>query len=195
MTNGQKWFVIVGLFFVGLLGGVFAQQQFSGGQAVTITSGSVTATQASGANLHVDVDSAPTTTVSGTVSLSALPALVAGTAQIGVTTPRTGCGATAYESGSPVGFSALSASTVTLTSTTTCALTVVITNTGSASFTYYLTDAQSSAVSVIGSSGNPITILPGERDEYDFPNGAKFNSGIKLTASAATGTYYVFGVQ
>ena len=70
-----------------------------------------------------------------------------------------------------------------------------MTNTGAASFTYYVTDNASTPIPVIGSSGNPITILPGERDEYTFPNGAKFNAGVKLTASATTGSYYLLGVQ
>lgn len=222
MNNAQKWAVIVGLFAIGLVGGLYAQQQYSGGQSVTISGaipaganaiGSVTATQATGANLHVDVDSAPSTAVTGTfwqttqpvsgtfwqstqpVSLATAPALVAGTAKIGVTYPYTGCGTTQYESGSPVGFAALAASTTTLTSTTTCVLSMVVSNTGSASFTYYVTDNQATPIPILGSSGNPITILPGERDEYTFQNGTKFNSGIKLTASATTGSYYVLGIQ
>lgn len=201
MSNRQKWAVIVGLFLVGALAGV-AQQQFSGGQAVTVTSGSITATQTTGANLHVDVDSAPTTAVTGTfwqstqpVSLTSLPALAAGTAVVGVTTPLTGCGSTKVESGSPAGFAALAASTTTVESSTTCILTLIVTNTGASSFTYYATDNAATPIPVIGSSGNPITILPGERDEYTFPNGAKCNAGIKLTSSATTGAYYLLGVQ
>jgi hypothetical protein len=207
MSQKQKnWSAIgvmfIGLFFLSLIGGVYAQQQFSGGSAVTVTSGTITATQATGSNLHVAVDSAPTTAVTGTffqgtqpVSLATAPALVAGTAKIGITYPYTGCGTTSFESGSPVGFAALAAATTTITSTTTCILTFVITNTGAASFTYYATDNAGTPVPIIGSSGNPITILPGERDEYTFPNGSKFNAGIKLTSSATTGSFYILGVQ
>ena len=211
--KAKNWSAIgvmfVGLFFLSLIGGLWAQQQFSGGQSVTIAGslpaganaiGSVTATQATGSNLHVAVDSAPA--VTGTfwqttqpVSLATAPALVAGTAKIGEVYPYTGCGTTQFESGSPVGFAALVASTTTVASATTCALTFVITNTGVASFTYYVTDNASTPIPVIGSSGNPITILPGERDEYTFPNGSKFNAGIKLTSSAITGAYYILGVQ
>lgn len=215
MTRGQRWF-IAACFGLGLLLGPFfiiAQQQFSGGQAVTVTSGTVTATQATGSNLHVAVDSAPTTAVTGTfwqatqpvsgtfwqstqpVSLASLPALGAGTAVVGVTTPLTGCGSTKVETGSPAGFAALAASTTTIESATTCILTLIVTNTGAASFTYYVTDNAGTPIPVIGSSGNPITILSGERDEYTFPNGAKCNAGIKLTASATTGAYYLLGVQ
>jgi hypothetical protein len=205
--------MFLGLFFLSFVVSLFAQQQFSGGQAVTIT-GSLPAgsntigavTQASGPwteNLtqvnsnavQTGIGASSTGTQRVAVSNDSTIGLVAGTAQVGVTTPRTGCGATAFESGSPVGFAALAASTTTVTSTTTCALTFVITNTGSASFTYYLTDNAATPIPVIGSSGNPITILAGERDEYTFPSGAKFNAGIKLTASATTGAYYVFGVQ
>ena len=107
------------IFLLGPLA-VIAQQQFSGGQSVTVTGalpaggnaiGSVTATQATGSNLHVDVDSAPTTPVTGTfwqatqpTSLASLPALVAGTAKVGITYPYTGCGTTQFESGTPARF-------------------------------------------------------------------------------------------
>jgi hypothetical protein len=212
MSNRQKWAVIAGLFLIGAVAGI-AQQQFSGGQAVTVTSGTVTATQGSGANLHVDVDSAPTTAVTGTfwqstqpvsgtfwqstqpTSLASLPALATGSNVIGITDPLTGCGTTKVESGSPAGFAALAAATTTVESSTTCILTLIVTNTGSSSFTYYVTDNAATPIPVIGSSGNPITILAGERDEYTFPNGSKFNAGIKLTASATTGAYYLLGVQ
>lgn len=206
MTNAQKWAVIVGLFLVALLGGVFAQQQFSGGQAVTVTSGTVTANAGTGPATAWKVDLGSTTAnataikvdpsaVTSPVSLASLPALAAGTAKVGITYPLTGCGTTAAESGSPVGFAALSASTATVFSSTTCLLTFIISNTGAASLTYYVTDNAGTPVSVIGSSGNPITLLPGERDEYTFSNGSKFNAGVKLTASAATGAFYMYGVQ
>jgi len=200
MTKAMKWVIVLGIAFGALV--VVAQQQFSGGQAVTVTSGSITATQGTGSNLHVAVDSAPTTAVTGTffqgtqpVSLATAPALVASTAKIGITYPYTGCGTTTFESGSPVGFTALAATTTTVTATTTCALTFIVTNTGASSFTYYVTDNAATPIPVIGSSGNPITILAGERDEYTFQNGAKFNAGIKLTASATTGSFYVLGLQ
>jgi hypothetical protein len=215
MTKGQKWFVVMCLG-LGLLLGPFiliAQQQFSGGQAVTVSAALPTGantigavTQASGPwtqNVTQFGGSAVATGtgVSGagvprvTVSSDSSLALAAGTAKVGIVAPQTGCGATNFESGSPVGFAALAAATTTVTSTTTCVLTLILTNTGSANFTYYVTDNQATPVSVLGSSGNPITILPGERDEYTFNNGAKFNSGIKITASATTGSFYVFGVQ
>jgi hypothetical protein len=211
-TKQKNWAAIgvmfVGLFCLSLVGGLWAQQQYSGGQSVTVAgslpagsntigavniaaSQSITATQATGSNLHVAVDSAPTTAV----TLATAPALVASTALIGETYPYTGCGTTKVESGSPAGFAALSASTVTLESSTTCVLTFIVSNTGSASFTYYVTDNASTPIPVIGSSGNPVTILPGERDEYTFQNGSKFNAGIKLTASATTGSYYLLGIQ
>ncbi len=219
MSNRQKWAVIAGLFLVGVLAGV-AQQQFSGGQSVTISGALPAGSNAIG---HVTVDAAPTTAVTGTfwqatqpvslasapstpvtgtfwqatqpASLASLPALAAGTAKIGIAYPYTGCGTTQFESGSPAGFVALAAATTTVASATTCVLTFIVTNTGAASFTYYATDNAGTPIPVIGSSGNPITILPGERDEYTFPNGSKFNAGIKLTSSATTGAYYVLGVQ
>lgn len=205
--------MFVGLFFLSFVIGLRAQQQFSGGQSVTI-SGSLPAggntigavTQASGpwtenltqvntVAINTGIGASGTGTQRVAVSNDSTLGLVAGTAKIGITYPFTACGATAFESGSPVGFAALAAATTTITSTTTCVLTFVITNTGAASFTYFVTDNAGTPIPVIGSSGNPITILPGERDEYTFQNGSKFNAGIKLTSSATTGAFYIFGVQ
>jgi len=206
-------FMFFGLFFLSLMGGVLAQQQFSGGQAVTIsgalptganTIGAVTqasgpwtnnVTQFGGSNVATGTGAGGVGIPRVTVSNDSTLGLVAGTAKIGITYPLTGCGTTAAESGSPVGFSALAASTTTVFSSTTCLLSFVITNTGAASFTYYVTDNAGTPIPIIGSSGNPITILAGERDEYTFSNGAKFNAGVKLTASATTGAYYMYGVQ
>ena len=205
MSNRQKWAVILGLFLVGVLAGV-AQQQFSGGQAVTVTSGTITANAGSGPATAWKVDLGSTTAnataikvdgsgVTQPASLASLPALAAGTAKVGIVYPYTGCGTTQFESGSPAGFVALAAATTTIASSTTCVLTFIITNTGAASFTYYVTDNAGTPIPVVGSAGNPITILPGERDEYTFANGSKFNAGIKLTSSATTGAYYILGVQ
>lgn len=200
MSVKQKNWAAIGVMFFGLfvlsfVGSLIAQQQFSGGQSVTIAAGSA-------AIGTVTVTSAPTTAVTGTfwqatqpVSLATAPALVASTALIGETYPYTGCGTTKVESGSPAGFAALSASTVTLESSTTCVLTFIVTNTGSTSLTYYVTDNAATPIPVIGSSTNPVTILPGERDEYTFQNGSKFNAGIKMTASGTTGSYYLLGIQ
>jgi hypothetical protein len=191
--------MFVGLFMLSLVGGLYAQQQFSGGQTVTIGNASLPVTE-SGTWTVQPGNTANTTAwkvdgsaVTQPVSLAA--GLAAGTAKIGITYPYTGCGTTNFESGTPAGYAALAAATTTVTSTTTCVLTFVVTNTGAASFTYYVTDNQGTPIPIIGSVGNPITILPGERDEYTFPNGSKFNSGIKLTASATTGAFYVLGVQ
>ena len=86
-------------------------------------------------------------------------------------------------------------SATAVTATTTCALTIVVVNPDSASHTYYITDDQATPIPVIGSSTNPITILAGERDSYEFPAGAKFNSGIKLSGSSANLSYYILGIQ
>jgi hypothetical protein len=213
MTNLQKWTVIWMLFLVGLLGGLVAQQQFSGGQSVTIagslpaggaTIGAVTQasgpwtenlTQVNTVAVNTGIGASGTGTQRVAVSNDSTLGLVAGTAKIGEVYPYTGCGTTQAESGSPAGFSVLAASTTTVFSSTTCLLTFVITNTGAASFTYYVTDNAGTPIAAIGSSGNPITILSGERDEYTFPNGSKFNAGVKLTSSATTGSYYMLGVQ
>ena len=213
MTNMQKWFVIVMLFLGSLLGGLYAQQQYSGGQAVTVSGSLPGGTNNIGkidilGNTGVAVDSSPGSSATNAItvqgsssgvavptSLASLPALVAGTAKIGVTYPYTGCGTTQVESGSPVGFAAMPTSATAVESSTTCVLTLIVTNTGSTSLTYYFTDNQSTAIPVIGSSANPVTILAGERDEYTFQNGAKFNSGIKAAASGSGLSYYLLGIQ
>jgi hypothetical protein len=198
-----------GLFFLSLMGGLWAQQQFSGGSAVVVTSGTIIATQSTGSNLHVDVDTALPTgsntigavniAASQTVGLSAgsaaIGSLTAGTALLGKTYPYTGCGTTQVESGSPVGFAAMPTSSTSIETATTCVLSLVVTNTGASAYTYYFTDAQSTAVSVIGSAANPITINAGERDVYTFPSGVKFNSGIKAAASNVAVSYYLLGIQ
>ncbi len=205
--------MFVGIFFLSFVLTLRAQQQFSGGQAVTI-SGSLPAggnviggvTQSGGPWTSNVTQFGSSAVVTGTgvggagiprvtVSSDSSVAISASTNKLGIIYPYTGCGTTQFESGSPVGFVALAASTTTVASATTCVLTFVITNTGAASFTYYVTDNAGTPIPVIGSSGNPITILSGERDEYTFQNGSKFNAGIKLTASATTGAYYILGVQ
>lgn len=197
MTNKQKWMFLVVVLAASWVGKTIAQQQYSGGQAVTVTSGTVASTQ-SGTWTVQPGNTANTTAwkvdgsaVTQPASLATLPSLVAGTAKVGITYPYTGCGTTALETP----FSALTGASITAAAATTCVLTLVVTNTGAASFTYFVTDNAGSPISVIGSSGNPVTILPGERDEYTFPNGAKFTSGVKLSSSAATGSYYILGLQ
>jgi len=213
MTKGQKWFVLL-CFVIGcVLGPLMAQQQFSGGQAVTISGSLPSGSNTIGkidilGNGGAALDSSPGTSATNAVtvqgsssgvaiptSLSSLPALAAGTSLVGKTYPYTGCGTTQVESGSPVGFAVMPTSATTIESATTCVLTLVVTNTGSSSVTYYFTDNQSTPVSVIGSSANPVTILAGERDEYTFPSGAKFNTGIKAAASATGLSYYLLGIQ
>jgi hypothetical protein len=197
MTNKQKWAMLAVVLVCSWVGKTIAQQQFSGGQAVTVTSGTLAATQ-SGTWTVQPGNTANTTAwkvdgsaVTQPTSLAALPALVAGTAKVGVTYPYTGCGTTTLETP----FTVLTGASITAAAATTCVLTLVITNTGSGSFTYFVTDNAGTPLAVIGSSGNPITILAGERDEYTFPNGAKFTSGVKISSSAATGSYYILGLQ
>lgn len=220
----KNWLAIAvmfaGLFLLSFVGTFYAQQQFSGGQTVTVGNASLPVTESGTwtvqpgntpntspwlATINQGGNSATVTAsnalkvdgsaVTQPASLASLPALVASTAKIGVTYPYTGCGTTQAESGTPAGFAALAASTTTVFSSTTCLLTFIITNTGSASFTYYVTDNAGTPIAAVGSSGNPITILPGERDEYTFQNGAKLNAGVKLTASATTGAFYMLGIQ
>jgi hypothetical protein len=218
MTNVQKWFVLICLLAGCIIGTLVAQQQFSGGQTVTIGGSLPTGSNTIGkvdilGNSGATLDSAAGTSngqaitiqgnssgvsvpVTATLAASQSVGLNAGTNLIGKTYPYTGCGTTQVESGSPVGFAAMPTSATSIESSTTCVLTLVVTNTSAAtSYTYYFTDAQSTAIPVIGSSANPVTILAGERDEYTFPNGAKFNSGIKAAASNSAVSYYLLGIQ
>jgi hypothetical protein len=193
MTNAQKWFCIISLLLLAIVG--IAQQQYSGGQAVSITSGTVTATQATGSNLHVQVDAAPTTAVTGTfwqstqpVSLATAPALVASTAKIGITYPYTSCGATPIT----VALQALPTVTTTVTGTTTCLLSLSLQNTSSStSYTVTITDGQGSPVSFL----NAVTLNPLETREYSYPNGMKFTTGIKWSATNAAVTGAIEGLQ
>lgn len=222
MSKRERLF-IVACFGLGLLIGPFvliAQQQFSGGQTVTVGNVSLAVTESGTwtvqpgntanttpwlATINQGGNSATVTAsnalkvdgsaVTQPVSLASLPALAAGTAKVGITYPYTGCGTTQFESGSPVGFAAMPTSATAITATTTCVVSLVVVNTDSVSHTYYFSDDQATPIPVLGSSTNQLTILAGERNVFSWPNGAKFNSGIKAAASSANVSYYALGVQ
>lgn len=159
------------------------QQQQSGGQAVTISNVP-----------HVVVDTAPSTAVTGTfwqatqpVSLSALPALVAGTAKIGVTYPYTSCGTTSFT----IALQAMPTSSTAVAAATTCILGMDISNTSGGSLTVTVSDNQGTPINWL----NAVTLLPGETRTYNFSNGRKFTSGIKVQASGSGVTYSLEGLQ
>ncbi len=183
MTNRQKWFVLFCLMLGSSLGLLIAQQQFSGGQAVTITSGTTTVTQASGANLHVNVDSAPTTAVTGTfwqgtqpTSLASLPALAAGTAKVGIVYPYTSCGTTAVTAA----LQALPTVATAVTGTTSCLLTLYLHNSSSSTaYTVTITDGAGTPVPFM--NGSTLNAL--ETRTYTFDHGVKMTTGLKWNAS------------
>ncbi len=200
MTRGQKWFVAICLG-LGLLIGPFiliAQQQYSGGQTVTIGNASLPVTQSgtwtvqpgNTANTTAwKVDgSAVTQPVSGTVTVNALPA---GTSKIGIAYPYTGCGTAQFESGSPAGVAAMPTVATAITSTTTCLVTLEIANTSGGALTVTVSDNAGTPINFL----NAVSMAAGERDQYTFPNGMKFNAGIKVSASGSGITYYALGVQ
>src|SRR5437868_7676996 len=124
MTTKQKWAFLVVILVGGWIGKTIAQQQYSGGQAVTVTSGTLAATQ-SGTWTVQPGNTANTTAwkvdgsaVTQPASLATLPALVAGTAKVGITYPYTGCGTTTLETP----FSVLTGGSITAAAATTCVL-------------------------------------------------------------------------
>jgi hypothetical protein len=159
------------------------QQQYSGGQVVSISNVP-----------HVIVDTAPTTAVTGTffqgtqpVSLAALPALVAGTAKVGITYPFTSCGTTAFSK--PL--QAMPTSATAIAVATTCLLSIDISNTTGGALTVTITDNQGSPITWL----NAVSMAAGETRSYNFPNGKNFTTGIKVTASGAGITYSAEGLQ
>lgn len=208
MTRMERWFLAACLG-LGLLLGPFAliaQQQYSGGQAVTVTSGNVAVTQSgtwtvqpgNTANTTAwKVDgSAVTQPVSGTFFQATQPismaaGLAAGTNTIGNTRPWTPCGATSFETGTPAGVAAMPTSSTAVAAATTCALTIIVANTSGGTLTYTISDNAGTPINFV----NAVSILAGERNEYTFPNGLKFNAGIKVQASGSGLTYYINGLQ
>ncbi len=211
MTRGQKWFLLACLG-LGLIIGPFlviAQQQYSGGQAVSAASLPLPSGAATSAKQPaLGTAGSPSTdvlTVQGAASMTALKVdgsgvtqpvslasgLAAGTNKIGVAYPYTGCGTTQFETGTPVGVAAMPTSSTAITATTTCLVTLEISNTSAGSLTVTVTDNAGTPINFL----NAVTMGPGERDEYSFPNGMKFNAGIKVQASGSGITYYALGVQ
>jgi hypothetical protein len=192
----MKWTIVIGILFGCLV--VVAQQQFSGGQAVTVSN--FPGTQpVSGtfwqATQPVSIASMPSTPVtgtfwqatqpvSGTVSVNALPA---GTAKIGTTYPYTSCGTTAFTKA----LQAMPTSSTAIASSTTCLLSLQVSNTTGGSLTVTVSDNQGTPINFL----NGVTILAGESRQYNFPNGANFTTGIKVQASGAGITYAAEGLQ
>jgi hypothetical protein len=175
---------------------VRGQLQTSGGVTV---SGNVNVVQGTGSNLHVAVDSAPTTAVTGTfwqatqpvsgtfwqstqpVSLASLPALAAGSSLIGYTRPQNGCGTTNYEAGLQM----LPNASTSLTATTTCVAYLLLNNTSGSAVTVTLqdqtTNCNSAACQILSSFS-----IPANSNLMMPMYGTKFTSGIKWNAGTAT---------
>lgn len=188
MTRAMKWTVIASILLVCLI--TVAQQQFSGGQSVTVqnfpATQSVATTQLPGG---LDGSGFLKVHEQGTaaVSLAALPSLAAGTAKIGITYPYTSCGTVAFTTA----LQAMPTASTAITASTTCVLTLQLSNTSAGSLTVNVSDNQGTPVSFL----NAVTVLPGETREYSFPNGMKLTSGIKVNASGTGVTYAIEGLQ
>lgn len=198
MTNRMKWVALIGLLFCASFGSwigkLVAQQMYSGGQAVTITSGTVTVQQSTASSLKVDLSGTNAnatalkvdpSAVTSPVSLAALPALVAGTAKIGITYPYTSCATTAFTEA----LQAMPTSSTAITTTTTCILQLTVSNTSGGALTVTVSDNQGTPVNFL----NAVTLNSGETRNY--PAIGKFTSGIKVQASGTGITYSLEGVQ
>lgn len=219
MNNKQKWAVIAVLAFAttfgSWIGKVIAQQMQSGGQSVTVASGTLAATQGgtwtvqpgntanttawkvdgSAVTQPVSIATMPSTPVTGTfwqatqpTSLASLPALVAGVAKIGVTYPYTSCGTTAFTSA----LQAMPTTSTAIAASTTCLLLLNLSNTTAGALTVTVSDNAGTPVNFL----NAVTLNAGETRTYAFaPGGAKFTSGIKVAASGSGVTYTAEGLQ
>lgn len=181
MTNRMKWAVIAGILF-GTFVVMIGQQMQSGGSAVTVTSGTVTANAGNGPSVAWKVDPSG---VTSPVSLASLPALGAGTAKIGVAYPYTSCGTTAFTEA----LQAMPTSSTAITTTTTCVLQIALSNTSAGALTVTVSDDQGTPVNFL----NAVILNAGETRNY--PALGKFTSGIKVQASGTGVTYALEGVQ
>lgn len=197
--------LLAGVIFVSRPGRAQLQQSGGPGSTVTVTSitgalpagsnaiGSVTATQSSGANLHVDVDSAPTTAVTGTfwqttqpVSIASLPALAAGTNLIGTayTIPKTACGNTVESQA----LEAVPTSSTAVFTSTVCLMVIVLNNTNSSSVTVTVSDDEGTPVNDVLTFS-----IPANSQLIQPLWGVAFTSGVKWAASASGVTGAVLG--
>lgn len=172
------------------------QQQTSGGAAVTVTSGTVTANQ--GGTWTMQPGNTANTTawlvtgtggnfpISGSISNTAF-GVSAGTAKIGITYPYTSCGTTSFTSA----LQAMPTSSTAIATSTTCILGFEISNTSGGSLTVTISDNQGSPVVFLSA----VSIGAGETRTYNWPNGRKFTSGVKVQASGAGIVYALEGLQ
>lgn len=163
---------------------VYAQLQNSGGLSIA---GNVTVVQGTGSNLHVVVDTAPTTAVTGTfyqatqpVSIATAPALVASTALIGYTRAQNACGTTNYESGMQM----LPSASTSLTATTTCVAYIILNNTTGSAVTVTVQD-QTTACNSAPCQVLSAFSIPANSNLMLTMQGSKFASGIKWNAGSA----------
>src|ERR1017187_716644 len=157
--------------------------------STTAVTGNVTVVQPTGSSLHVAVDSAPSTAVtgtfwqttqpvSGTVTVNALPA---GSNLVGYTRPPNACGTTAYEAG----LQFLTNASTQLTPTSTCITVIILNNTDTVSHAVSIQDqstiCNSAACNILSAFSIPAN------SQLLIPlYGAKFTSGIKWNADANT---------
>jgi len=193
MSKIERWIAVIGFVAgLGIVGPLIAQQEFSGGQTVTVGNASIPVTESG--TWTVQPGNTPNTTawkvdgsavtqpVSGTVSVNALPA---GSALIGQTYPYSSCGTTKFTQA----LQAMPTSSTAITASTTCIYLLSISNTSAGSLTVTLSDNQGTPINFL----NAVTVLAGETRQY--VNLGKFTSGIKVQASGSGITYALEGLQ
>lgn len=148
-----------------------AQLQQSGGPGSTVTIAT----------------SQPNLTTPLNVSLSSLPALVAGTAIIGKIAPVTGCGTTSFSQA----IAAVPTSATAITTTTTCITAAYFNNTNASAQTVTLTDNSGTPINIVG----PAFSLPGLSNMVIPLGGIQASSGVKWNAGGTGVTGGVIGVQ
>jgi len=221
--EAPKWAAVGLLLFAVTLGSwmgkLRAQQMQSGGQAVTVSSGTITANQggtwtvqpgntANTTAWKVD-GSAVTQPVSGTLTVQQSTASNLKVDPSGVTSPVSLASLPALPAGtSKIGVTypytscgttaytaalqAAPTASTAIASATTCLLILNLSNTSAGALTITVSDNAGTPVNFL----NAVTLNAGETRTYAFaPGGAKFSSGIKMQASGSGITYTAEGLQ
>lgn len=200
--------VAIGALFVLTGPALYAQLQQSGGPGSTVTIGAALPTGANvigktgidqttpGTTNKVDIGTNGTVALGGTlpafastptVTVGTMSALVAGTAVIGVTIPRTPCGTTVFNQD----LVAVPTSTGSPTSTTTCIMRAYFNNTNASAQTVTLTDNSGTPLNGVG----PAFSVPGLSNLVIPYDGIRFNAGIRWVAGGTGIVGALWGLQ
>lgn len=194
--------VLVGLIvlLMAIIGSAQQQQPGSAGNSVTVSNATLAVTQSGTWNTRLQDGSGNAVTStgaaldvnlkSGSIANTAF-GVNSGTAKIGIVYPYTSCGTTAFETGTPAGLAAMPTSSTAVAAASTCVVSMTISNTSAGALNVTVSDNAGTPINFL----NAFTMPAGSTSTYNFPNGMKFNAGIKVQASGAGVTYYIEGVQ